>query len=114
MIKCIEHPDLHRKDLSIIAVAELCPQHCLAGNKYDTYENIFRLKSEDRRFLMKKFMQILDQGFDHWVTRICISYNKIEEGELNVYLCEGKKPHLISLFHMVYQSTRVRQVFIYY
>lgn len=112
--KCIKHPDRYRKDLSIIAVAELCQRHCLAGNKYDAYENIIGLKSDDRHFLMKKFMQILGQDFDRWAIRICISYENIEEGKLNVYLCEGKKPHLISLFHMIYQSTRVHQVCIYY
>ena len=112
--KCLEQPDRYRNDLSIIAVAELCHQHCLTGNKYDIYGNIVKLKQEDRHFFMDEFMKVLDQGFDRWATRICIPYKNVEAGKLNVYLCEGKKPHLISLFHIIYQSTRVHQVFTYY
>ena len=56
-------------------------------------------------------MEVLDQGFDRWAIRICIPYRNIDEGKLNVYLCKEKKPHLISVFHMIYQSMRLYHVF---
>ena len=58
-------------------------------------------------------MEVLDQGFDRWATRICAPYKNVDDGNLNVYLCEGKKPHLVSLFHIAYQSTRLHHVFPY-
>jgi hypothetical protein len=109
--KCIKHPDRYRKDLPIIAVAELCQQHCLAGNKHETYENIVSLKREDRHFFIDKFIEALDQEFDGWATRICSAYKNVDDCKLNVYLWEAKKPHLVSMFHLVYQSIRLHQVF---
>lgn len=109
--KCRKHPDLYRQDLPVIAVSEVCQQHCLAGNKYETYEDIFNLKREDRHFFVNEFMQVFDQGFDGWATRICTPYKNVDE--LNVYLSWGEKPHLVSLFHMIYQSIRLHQVLTY-
>jgi len=106
-----KHPDRYHQDLPLIAVAELCQQHCLAGNKYTKYEFIFNLKQDDRHFLVRKFMEVLNEGFDRWATRICAPYENVDDGNLNVYLSERKKPHLVSLFHIVYQSTRLHHVF---
>ena len=109
--KCVKHPYQYRKDLPIIAVAELCQQRCFAGYEHDAYENIISLKREDRHFLIDKLIEVLDRGFDSWATRICSAYQNVDDGKLNVYLWEGKKPHFVSFFHLVYQSTRLHQVF---
>src|SRR5271169_4689151 len=103
--KCVKHPYQYRKDLPIIAVAELCQQHCLAGHEHDAYENIISLKREDRHFLIDKLIEVLDRGFDSWATRICSAYKNVDDGKLNVYLWRGRSP--IS-FHSFTWSIKVQ------
>jgi hypothetical protein len=110
--KCVKHPYQYRKDLPIIAVAELCQQHCFPGYEYDAYENhIINLVRDDRHFLMNKLTEVIDRGFDSWATRICSAYKNVDDAKLNVYLWKGKMPSFVSFFRLVYQSTRLHQVF---
>ena len=45
--KCVKHRYKYRKDLPIIAIAELCQQHCFAGYEHDACENIISFSLEE-------------------------------------------------------------------
>jgi hypothetical protein len=108
--QCQQTGSLYRKDLPVIAVAALFEEHCRfdSGFQSKVYENIYELGTIRMNFLIKEVLKI---DLSRWLEAIAAPYNQISSGNLRVYLSPSPEIDILAVFHIIFQSLRVRHVF---
>jgi hypothetical protein len=108
--QCQQTGTLYRRDLPVIAVAALFEEHCRfeSGFQSKVYENIYELGTIRMNFLIKEVLKI---DLSRWLEAIAAPYNQISPGDLRVYLSPSPEIDILAVFHIIFQSLRVRHVF---
>jgi hypothetical protein len=93
----------------VIAVAALFDEHCRFGSGFQgkVYENIYKLGIGRMNFLIREILKI---DLSPWLEVIVASYNQVSPGNLRVYLSPSPEIDIFSVFHIIFQSLRVRHV----
>lgn len=106
---CQQTGTSYRKDLPVIAVAALFEEHCRFSSDFQgkAYENIFKLGTIRMNFLIK---ELLNADLSHWLEAIAAPYHQIPPGNLRAYLSPSPEIDIIAVFHIIFQSLRIRHV----
>lgn len=104
--------NIYRKDLPVIAVAALFEEHCRFGLDFQSgvYENMLNMTRPCRNFLIKRVLNAVEDDFHRWSQAISASYDDIPPGDLRVYLSQSPKIDIFAVFHIIFQSLRIRHV----
>ena len=110
--QCQKGGTQYRKDLPEIAVTALFEEHCRFGVSFqnDIYKNISSMGRRCRIFLIKQILDTMENEFPRWSRAIAAPYSHIPPGCLRVYLSSSPKIDIFALFHIIFQSLRVRHV----
>ena len=110
--QCQKGGTQYRKDLPLIAVAALFEEHCRFGWSFqnDVYKNISGMRRRCRKFLINQILNTVENEFPRWSQIIAAPYSHIPPGCLRVYLSPSPKIDVFAIFHIIFQSLRVRHV----
>ena len=94
----------------MIAVAALFEEHCRFSSDFQSkaYENISKLGTIRMNFLIK---DLLNTDLSHWLDAITAPFNQVPSGNLRVYLSPSPDIDILAVFHIIFQSLRIRHVF---
>ena len=94
-------------------VAALFEEHCRFGTRFQSeiYENMFNMTRPCMKFLIKQILNAVEDDFPHWSQAIATSYSHIPPGRLRVYLSPSPKIDILAVFHIIFQSLRLRHVY---
>jgi hypothetical protein len=110
--QCLHSGTPYRKDLPVIAVTALFEEHCRFGLSFQDkiYGNMAEMGKRRMESLIKLILNAVEDDFPCWSEAIAAPYSHIPPGHLRVYLSPSPEIDIFAVFHMIFQSLRIRHV----